>query len=126
MSTQKLPHREPPPRNLQLQYTTPLSNNHLYTEVRHKAKTTITSTQRGKRHKAKLHHNHLSTRGIITNSKHNHLYTRGICTKSKQKKDYNLVISIDHKQLLVITIEHQQYFAQKQDPIDRIEMIAQV
>jgi len=45
------PHREPPPRNLHVQgkeYTTPLSNTTTSTEeARHKAKTTITSTQEG-------------------------------------------------------------------------------
>ena len=69
------------------------NNNHLYT--------------RGMGTKPNNNHNHLYTRGIATNPKHNHFYTRGIGTKSKQRKDCNLVITIDHKQLLVITIDHK-------------------
>ena len=90
MSTQDLPYREPPPRNLQVQgkeYTTPLSN-------------TTTSTQEV-RHKTK---------------NNNHLYTRGIGTKPNQRR----------VTILVITKITNNFFSQKQDLIDRIDMIAQV
>ena len=93
-----------------LEYTTPLSNTTTSTqEVRHKAKT-----------QSPLH------KMVNTNPKHNYLYTWGIGIKSNQREDYNLVITIDHKQLLVISIDHKHFFLQKQDLIDRIDMIAQV
>ena len=71
-----------------------------------------------------LKHDHLYTREIDTKPKlnHNHLYTREIGTNLKQRPQSplherdrhklkveitNLVIIIDHKQHLVITIDHK-------------------
>ena len=89
-------------------YNSCLQHNHLYTRGKAQSQNNNHLYTRGIKCKAKLHHSHLYTRGITTNLKHNHLYTRGICTKSKQEKDYNLVILIDYKQLLVISIDHKQ------------------
>jgi len=84
-----------------------LYHNHLYSRGKAQSHKSITSTQEGQGTKPNHNLNHLYTRGITTNSKHNHMYTRGIGTKPKQRKGCNLVITIDHKQLLVITIEHK-------------------
>ena len=47
-------------------------------------------------------------------------------TNPKQRKIITLGDHKDHKQLLVISIDHKSIFPHKQDPIDRIDMIAQV
>ena len=107
---------------INLEYTTPLSNTTPSTlETRPKAKTQSPLHKRDG-HKAKqqspLHKRDKGTKpnsttitstqeGQATNPKHNHLYTRGIGTKPKQRKDYNLGDHKDHKQLLVITIDHK-------------------
>ena len=71
---------------------------------------TITSTQEG----------WPQTQNLITST------LEGWTQTQRKDKITILVITIDHKQHLVTTIDHKQYFSQKQDPIDRIEMIAQV
>ena len=87
-----------------------LQHNHLYT--RDKAQS--------------QNNNHLIQEGYGTKPNNNHLFTKRDKAQTQIKEEItNLVITIDHKQLLVITIDHKQYFSQKQDPIDRIEMIAQ-
>jgi len=72
-----------------LEYATFLSN-------------TTTSTQEA-RHKAKLNHNHLYTRGIGTKPKLNHLYTRGIGTMPKLNYLYTRGISTNLKQRKITT-----------------------
>ena len=135
-STQDFPQKEPPLRIWVIQtlkYTTPLSKQPLYkrqgttTITSHQrdktlSQTTITSTLRGIRHKAKLYHSHLYTRGIsikpkqTTPLKHHHLYTRG---KAQSQIKGGITI-------LVIRKITNNFSSQKQDPIDRIEMITQV
>ena len=84
-------------------------------------------------HYSSLKHNHLYIRGIGTKPNHklNHLYTRGTRHKAKpqcqlllHKRDKtqsqskeeitNLVITIDHKQHLVITIDYERYSSQNE------------
>jgi len=151
-STQDLPQKEPPSRNLQSQTCSIqlLSSTQLLLHKRQGTKPKLNHLyMRGMGTKTNYNHSHLYTRGIGTkpNLNHNHLYTRGIGTKLKlnhlyikreeqsqttitsilegwtqtQNKEITiLVIIINHKQHLVITIDHKQFFSQKQDPIDKI------
>ena len=95
MSTQDLPHREPPPRNYNSTlgvHNSTLKCNHLYSRGKAQSQNNNHLYTRRIRPKAKLPHNHFYTRGITKNPNHNlnHLYTRGMNINPKAQPPLHL------------------------------------